>query len=402
MKEKDRVLLVHNYYQHAGGEDTVLRNEKAMLERHGHFVMLYTRSNDELRSLSGKIKYFLSFLYSQKSYREIKKIITQNGINIVHVHNTFPLITGAVYRAASDSGVPVVQTLHNFRFVCPGALYMREGKICEACDQDGLCIAIKHGCYRNSKLQTALSVMALLYNRRKKIYEKIDAYIALTEFNKQKFEDKFPWCRGRIYVKPNFVTVNQKQRKANTESYGYVFIGRLSEEKGIRVLLEAFSGLPGQALTMIGSGPLEQYVYEFVEQHHMQNVRILGQLSQNEVIDRLAQSKAMIVPSIWYEGFPMTIVEAFACGVPVVGSDQGNISVVVNDLENGVLFRMGEAEDLKNKILFFESNPKQVEALRDGARKTYLKYYTEPSNYERLLEIYAIASKKPLETTLKS
>ena len=375
MKEKDRILLVHNFYQLAGGEDSVLRNEKEMLERHGHFVMLYTRSNDELRSLSGKMKYFFSFLYSRRSYKKIKELIIQNHINIVHVHNTFPLITGAVYQAAHDAGVPVVQTLHNFRFVCPGALYMRDGEICEACNQDGLCTAIKHGCYRKSKMQTALSVMALLYNRRKKLYEKINAYIALTEFNKQKFESEFPWCRNKIYVKPNYVTMTQEQQEEYTESEGYIFVGRLSEEKGIRVLLETFLGLPGQTLTVVGSGPMEQYVHEFVEHHHLQNIKILGQLPADETMNRLTRSKALIAPSICYEGFPMTIVEAFACGVPVIGSNKGNVSVVIDDLKNGALFRMGDAEDLRAKILFFESNPMHVKSLRDGARKTYLQYY---------------------------
>ncbi len=403
MKDKYRILLVHNYYQHAGGEDSVLENEKIMLERHGHFVALYTRNNMEISSLSGKVRYLFSFRYSRRDYRNIRELIAKDRIDIVHVHNTFPLITAAVYAAAHDEGIPVVQTLHNFRFVCPGALYMRSGKICEECNRDGLCTAVRYGCYRNSKLQTALAVAALSYSRKRHLYDQIDAYIALTEFNKQKFEIAFPWCKGKIYTKPNFVRADENLLKQRTEEPdGYVYIGRLSEEKGIGTLLEAFLQMPEKTLILIGSGSLMQYAQEFVATHQFQNIKILGQLSRHEVMQRLMNCKAMIVPSICYEGFPMTIVEAFACGVPVLGSRLGNVEVIIDEMENGLLFQAGNAEDLADKVMRLENETELCRKLRDGARKAYLQHYTEEVNYARLLEIYDIAATKPVETDLKS
>jgi len=229
------ILIIHNEYKVSGGEDSVVENEQKMLERHGHSVFMYTRKNQEMRLLRGKLRFLFSFLYSKEAYREVKRLITENGIEIVHVHNTFPLITTSVYEAAYDVGIPVVQTLHNFRLVCPGALYMRNGNICEECNQKGLQHAIQYGCYRNSKTQTAVAVWTQLYSHKKELYDKVSAYIALTEFNRRKFELAFPSCRGKIYVKPNFIKSNLEQGSVSLQtevSKEYMYIGRLSEEKG--------------------------------------------------------------------------------------------------------------------------------------------------------------------------
>lgn len=403
MRRNYSILLVHNYYQHAGGEDIVVEREKKMLENHEHKVFLYVRHNEELNSVLGKIKFLFSFLYSYKSYKEIKEIIEREKIDIVHVHNTFPLITASVYRAAHDAGALVIQTLHNFRFICPGALFLREGKVCEECSRSGFGMAIRHKCYRNSKIQTIMEVFALSYCRKKRLYEKIDAYIALTEFNKRKFERDFPWCKGKIYVKPNFISessdcISEISEKARR----YIYIGRLSEEKGIEVLLKAFSRLPNQMLEIVGSGPLEAFVREYIEKKHLQNVNLLGQLSRDDLMCELSASKALILPSIWYEGFPMVIVEAFSCGIPVIGSNLGNVAFAIDDKKNGLLFQTGNAEDLAEKVTFLDTHSELYSDLRKGVMQKYRQNYTEEINYRCLLDIYEIASKKPLDTVGKS
>lgn len=268
------ILIIHNEYQIPGGEDSVVENERNMLIRQGHFVFMYLRNNQEIQTARGKLRFLFSFLYSKKSYRDVKKLIKENNIEIVHVHNTFPLITTSVYEAAYDAGVPVVQTLHNFRLVCPGALYMRNGNVCEECNQKGLPHAIRYGCYRNSKIQTAVAVWTQLYSRKKGLYDKVSAYVALTEFNKQKFELVFPPCCGKIYVKPNFSESNLESESIDLQmeaSKEYVYIGRLSEEKGIHVLLEAFGKLPQKKLCLIGTGPLADEINGYINQKGIKN-----------------------------------------------------------------------------------------------------------------------------------
>lgn len=207
---KKHILMVHNYYQISGGEDTVVSNEKRMLEEHGHEVTLYTRDNSEINKLSKIEKLCLSFttVFNIRTYREVKRLIKKEHIDIVHVHNTLNLISPSVYYAALSCKVPVVQTVHNFRLLCPGATFYRDGHICEDCVEKGLWCAVKHRCYRESRLQTIACVINTKVHRMTGVYRKIN-YICLTEFNKEKLlllnsRGKRIINPKKVFVKPNF------------------------------------------------------------------------------------------------------------------------------------------------------------------------------------------------------
>lgn len=208
-EKKETILMVHNYYQIPGGEDMVVANEKKLLEEHGHKVILYTRNNTELKTMRMLTKFFLPFntVFNVKTYWDVRKIIKKNDIDIVHVHNTLNLISPSVYYAAVNCGVPVVQTLHNFRMLCPGATFYRDGHICEECLTKGLKCAVKYGCYRNSKVQTLACVITTLIHRKTGIYKKIN-FICLTDFNKEKLlqfnKTKNIIDEAKVYIKPNF------------------------------------------------------------------------------------------------------------------------------------------------------------------------------------------------------
>ena len=215
---KQKILMVHNYYQIPGGEDTVVANEKRLLEEHGHEVVLYTRHNNELKNMSKLQKLGLPFttIFNPRTYRDIKRIIKEEKIEIVHVHNTLNLISSAVYYAAVKCGVPVVQTIHNFRLLCPGATFYRDGHICEDCVSKGLKCAVKHKCYRNSRAQTLICVISTWIHRHTGILGKIN-YIALTEFNKEKLLQLKYIKSERVFVKPNFTfEVPHETQKGNT------------------------------------------------------------------------------------------------------------------------------------------------------------------------------------------
>ncbi len=206
---KQKVLLIHNYYQIPGGEDTVVANEKKLLEDNGHEVILYTRSNNEIKSMGRLKKLMLPFMaiYNPRSSRDVKKIIQTEHIDIVHVHNTLNLISPSVYYAAVRCGVPVVQTVHNYRFICPNAMLYRGGEVCEDCVEKGLGCAVRHGCYRDSKAQTLILVISSMIHRATGIYGRMN-FICLTEFNRQKLllinKKKTIIDPARVFVKPNF------------------------------------------------------------------------------------------------------------------------------------------------------------------------------------------------------
>ena len=383
---KQKILIVHNYYQIPGGEDTVVANEKKMLEEHGHEVMLYVRNNSELKSMSRLRKSMLPFttIYNIRTYNEIKRIIKQKQIDIVHVHNTLNLVSPSVYYAARKCKVPIVQTIHNFRLLCPSATFYRDGHICDDCVSKGLLCAVKHKCYRNSKAQTMICAFSTWYHRVKKIYSKIN-YICLTEFNKSKLLLLKQIDPEQVFVKPNFVVSANDMILGNERQNQLVFAGRIDKLKGIDVLIEAWKLMGDNApkLVLCGTGPMEDWCRKEIEHYHL-NIEMKGFLPNNEVRSIIAESKAMLLPTQWYEGFPMSMVESFSVGTPVICSDLGNAGSLIEDGVNGLKF-----SSCSSKALAFAVN--KIDQYPDIYQRTFSLYkekYTEDRNYRQLLEIY--------------
>lgn len=406
MEKTYRVLIVHNEYQYAGGEDTVVGQDADLLKKHGHSVFFYVRRNEELRDASVWKKLRLPFttFFSLKSYREIRELICREHIEIVHVHNTLPLVSYSCYFAAKKEKVRLVQTIHNFRLVCPNALFYRDGHICEDCLNRGLFQGVKHGCYRGSKTQTFIVAFMLKIHRMFRTFQKPDAYIALTEFNKEKISSVVPG--EKVYVKPNYLELEIDQAASGEEdlkphSY-FVYAARLERVKGIFVLLEAFRKWETERgkreeksedlipkLILLGTGPDEEEVKEYIERHHMVNVVCLGFTAHDKAVAWIRNAKAVLYPSLWYEGFPMTVVESFACSTPVIASNTPNLSEKIKDGENGFLFQTGDAADLYRKLcIFWALSEEGAERMKKQARKTYEQFFVEEVVYEKMMEIY--------------
>lgn len=382
--DKKRILIVHNYYQIPGGEDTVVTNEKRMLEEHGHKVILYSRSNSELKQMSrlAKLALPITTIFNPKTYIDIKRLIKREKIDIVHVHNTLNLVSPAVYYAALSCNVPVVQTIHNFRLLCPAATFYRDGHICEDCVKNGLICAVKHSCYRGSRLQTLACVISTKVHRLMGIYGKIN-YICLTEFNRQKLLQLKQISAERVFVKPNSVnapktTIAYEQRKNQ-----FVFVGRLDKLKGIDILLKSWKRMGDRAprLVVCGIGPLEAWCRAYVEENGLKNVELRGFIPNTEVGKLIADSKALILPTQWYEGFPMTIVEAFSVGTPVICSDLGNAGSVVREGVTGCKFEPRSEESLLLAL-------KRCKSMHENALYEYCENYTSEKNYKTLVDIY--------------
>ncbi len=386
--KKENVLIVHNYYQIPGGEDTVVANEKKMLEDNGHKVILYSRNNSELKTMKKlqKILLPINTIFSVRTYREIKKCIKKNNIDIVHVHNTLNLISPSVYYAALSCKVPVVQTIHNFRLLCPAATFYRDNHICEDCIKYGLKCAIRHNCYRNSKIQTLACVITLKIHRFLEVYRKIN-YICLTDFNKEKLlqlnnNSKQVITSSKVFVKSNFIDMNEKEFLQKQRKNQFIFVGRLDKLKGIDILLNAWTNIKNVDLVICGIGPEEEWCRSFIKENNMTNVQMMGFISNDKVIDMISESKALILPTQWYEGFPMTIIESLACGTPVIASNIGNVGDLIKDRINGLRFNFDSIEDLRKKIY-------EINDMYESSRNYYEEHYTKEQNYKELVSIYS-------------
>lgn len=391
-KKTYNILIIHNQYQYAGGEDSVVENEKQMLLCHGHKVVMYSRSNDELKTIGGKFLYLFSFLFSRKSYRDVTRFIQEQEIDIVHVHNSFPLITPSVYYAAKKQGVKIVQTLHNFRLLCPNALLLRDGKVCEECIQKGVGHSVRYGCYRNSRIQTAMAALTLWYHRKRRSYNLVDAFIILTEFDLQFFKHVFPALTHKMVVKPNFVpdkniveTKSISEGKSIAETYD-IYIGRLSQEKGILRIVDAYLEMPKNSLYIVGEGPLEEKIRYSIEKSGASNIKMLGYLQRRQAMELLAGARVSVMASTCYESFGMGIVESFAMKVPVVAGNLGNASQMVQEGYNGFLFSYDSTEALKICILNIKNE--MLLQMKENAYHSYRERYSEEENYEMLINIY--------------
>jgi glycosyltransferase involved in cell wall biosynthesis len=384
-----RAVVVHNFYQQPGGEDQVFKDEVALLRGRGHHVQTFTVHNDEVAQL-GRLSLARKTLWNRDAYQRMHELVRRERADVVHFHNTFPLVSPAAYHAAKDAGARVVQTLHNYRLLCPAATFYRDGHVCEDCL--GRSVAwpgVLHKCYRQNRSASAMTAAMLAYHWMKGTWrEVVDTYIALTEFSKRKFiEGGLP--ESKILVKPNFVDPDPGE---GTGGGGYVvFIGRLTEEKGITSLLDAWKQTDLGArvrLKIVGDGPMRQAVESI---SGTRGIDYLGRQAPAQVYAILHSADALIFPSVWYEGLPRTIVEAFAKGTPVIASRLGSMAELVRPGENGELYEPGAAADLARCVGETLSNPTVLSDLRRGARADFLRCYTAETNYPMLLSAYGRA-----------
>ena len=387
-----RVLVVHNAYQQRGGEDTVVEAETALLRQHGHAVHRYQRSNDEVAA-SSTWQLARDTVWSPRTGADIARLVTDFRPDIIHVHNSLPLVSPSVYWAAARARVPVVQTLHNFRLICPQAMLLRDGRVCEDCVGRVPWRAAVHGCYRGSALQSAAVAGMLQAHRALGTWRhKVSLYIALNAFCRDKFiEGGLP--AERIRIKPNFVDL---PAPAPVPRQGFLFAGRLSHEKGLAVLAQALRGAPqalnGEvsiavniAVNIAGTGPDEALL------DGLPGVQRLGALPAAALYAQMASASALLLPSIWYENFPRTLVEAYACGLPVIASRLGALATLVHEGETGLLFEPGNATDLARQLAWAAGHPDAMAQMGRRARQLYEQQLTGAANYAALRAIYAEA-----------
>jgi glycosyltransferase involved in cell wall biosynthesis len=380
-----RVLQVHNRYQLAGGEDVVTQAERRLLEQYGHEVDVLDADNAEITGLGGRAKAALGAIYSPAAKALVTARIESFRPHVVHVHNFFPLFSPSVYYACQQATVPVAQTVHNYRLICPNSQLLRDGHVCEDCvGKQFPWPGVLHACYRNSPAGSAsVAAMIAIHHQLGTWANKVDAFIATTNFSRNKLiEGGLP--AEKIIVKPNFV--HDPGHVSDRKNSFALFVGRLSPEKGIATLLTAWEHLPGVIpLKVVGTGPLAE---EIDQRSAPGRVEPLGRQPSEKIQALMRDASFLVFPSVWYEGLPMVIVEAFSVGLPVIASNLGSMTSLVEHGRTGLHFRPGDAADLAEKVEWAVAHHDEIARMRRDARAEYVAKYTPERNYEMLMAIY--------------
>ncbi len=349
---------------------------------------MFERCNDAIDESTLLAKAATSFnsIWSQRSRSELSKLLRHVRPDIVHVHNTFAMLSPSIYGACRAAGVPVVQTLHNFRFFCPAALFLREGKPCELCIDKSLLESVRHRCYRGSMAATATLASMLALHRAIGTYSRdIDRYITLTQFARGKaIKGGIP--ERKLVVKPNFIPDPPAPGRGGG---GYVaYVGRLLEGKGVETLVASWRTVPSVKLKIVGDGALRS-VLEETARHEKLNIEFTGLQDRATVLETIANADFLIIPSECYEGFPMVIAESFACGTPVLASRIGSIEELIEEDVTGKKFTAGDQADLANGVRALLADPPRLVRMRANARAYFQAHLTEEQNFAQLTRIYS-------------
>lgn len=384
-----KIVIVHNEYQQPGGEDVVARQEHQLLERAGHKVILYVRTNWEVNSYTGlkQIALVPKTVWSGETRKDFARLLRAEKPDLVHVHNTFVVISPSIFSVCRELGIPVVHTLHNYRLLCPGGTFFRHGKICEECVEHNLLRSIQHACYRNSRAATATVATMLTVHRMLRTWERdISCLIALTQFARSKFvEQGLP--ADKLCVKPNFV--HPDPMPSTSEGNYVLFAGRLTPEKRISTVLMAFKLLRDRVpLMVVGGGPERIHLEKEAESYGLTNITFRGQLTREQTLEAMHGARFQIFSSEWYETFGMIIAESFACGNPVLCSRLGAMQEIVDDGRTGLHFTPGDPGDLAEKIDRAWNDAALVRELGRQARLEFESKYTAEINYPLLMDIY--------------
>jgi glycosyltransferase involved in cell wall biosynthesis len=390
-----RVMMLHNRYREPGGEDVALEQEAALLEDRGHAVRVLEWDNREIdtASTAARARLFARTIWSSASHRVVRDAIRDFRPDIVHVHNYLPLLSPSAYYAAWSEGVAVVQTLHNYRLVCPGGLLLRNGRVCEDCVGRSTLRGAVHACYRGSRLASAAVSAMIEVHRARATWRAVQGYIVLSEFQRAKLiEGGLP--ADRLHYKPNFVAWSSLVRSGPGEYALYA--GRLSPEKGIRTLVEAWAragreGVAGLLLKVVGGGPLIEELRTKVAATRAR-VELLGFRTRAEIAELLIRARFLVYPSELHEPNGFTLIEAFAAGVPIIASRMGSLSEFVDNERTGLHFEAGDADDLSTAALRLGYDLTSNIRMGHAARATYLAHYTPSQNYEQLMDVYRAAA----------
>jgi len=386
-----KLLIIHNDYLVPGGERFAVQAEVDLLRSKGHELIFYSRSNEETLDydLLSKILLFPRVAFSLDTYNDTRSLINNYQPDVAHIHNVFPLISPSVYYALHHERIPIVQTIHNFRFMCPNGLFFTAGSVCERCKFGNTLHAIQWKCYRNSYFLSGLYAALIGGHRLINTFRLIDIFIVLSHFSKNKLVDSGIASTENIHVLGNYLrTPSDDQHLSAIKQTYFVFMGRLSIEKGLKTLLDAMQKLPQEKLYVLGEGPEKEDLLAYAAGLGLKNVEFLGFVTGEKKDSMLKNASALILPSSCYENFPLSVLESYSVGTPVIASNLGSIPELVIDGESGLLFTPGDSNELYEKMHQLLTNPSESLRLGNNAFHQMVNYYSPDIHYQKLLNIY--------------
>lgn len=385
-----KVLVIHNDYQQLGGETIAAKAQIDLLRANGIEVLTYWRDNREIihYNLIDKVRFFANTIFSLRTYREIIDLVKKEKPDVAHVHNVFPLISPAVYWALKKTGVPIVQTIHNMRFLCPNGLFYTNNRICERCKYGNTLHAVRWKCYRGHYLLSALYATTIALHRRWHTLDLIDQFIALTEFTAHKLVESGLTTVDKVTVLGHFLPEPLPSAGSFERREPYItYIGRLSTEKGVAILLEAMVGLEKITLKVAGYGPQFHELKARAEQYNIP-VEFLGHVEGDVKWDLLRNSLATIVPSVCYETFSLATLESMAVGTAVIASRLGSLPYIIEDGTSGLLFQAGNSYDLQQRLRWLRDNPTAMLNMGRQCRVRVQERFSRAFYYSKLSDVY--------------
>ena len=382
-----RILQVMNFYQNTSGEDIYFSSLAELLRKYGNEVYTYTKNSKEIsEGLCGKFQVGIGMFFNKKVIDEFSELLDKFKPDIAHFHNLYPLITPIAYEICKKKGVPIIQTIHNYRFMCPKGILFRNGKICELCvGKKFPYLLLLYGCYHRSYLASIAYSSSVYYYQLKNAFDKIDKFIFLTDFTRNYYIKHLNFVESKTTVIPYFFDNpplnKEKLRKGNY----FLYIGRLVEEKGIISLLKLFSAIPKLKLVIIGDGPLKREVLEY---RQYKNISIKDYLPREEALVYIKKALFTIFPSLWYDALPLSMIESYALGTPVLAPKFGPFLELVKERETGLFFKYDDLEDLRAKLILINQKKGLISKMSIYARKEYESKYLPERHYSSLMKVY--------------
>lgn len=377
-----KILVVHNRYGKFSGEESVVDAQVRLLLDNNHKVIRFERSSAEINSVFEKFKAFFTGIYNVASARQMKLLLKKLRPDIVHIHNLFPFISPSILPECRKAGVPLVMTVHNYRLICPNGLHMIYGKICEKCSEGGEWWCVLRNCERSYFKSIGYALRNYIARALRLFHNNLTMYVCLTEFQRRRLISAgFP--SSRIDVVPNMRSFSIESYSSPNEGKYVAYVGRISEEKGVLSFVEAARTLSNISFKIAGTGPLVTSL-----SMKSSNCELVGFLKKNKLVEFYKKSRFIVFPSIWYETFGLTIVEAMLHSRPVIASKIGGIPDIVDDGVTGLLFEPGDADDLVRKIKKLYENPDLCRQMGQAGREKALREYSSEKYYSRLMDVY--------------
>lgn len=395
-----RIMQVHNRYRSnmPSGENRVVDTEAEALTAAGHQVIRFEKHNDEIDRwpLAKKATLPARVFWSRETHRDLTASLRGHGPDVVHIHNTFPLVGTAALHACRSAGVPVVMTIHNYRLTCASGTFFRDGAVCHDCSDGSFVPAIRHGCYRESRAASVPAALAVS-SQRPAWRSLVSAYVFISA-SQRDLLGGLGFARDRCFVRHNLIPRRDAARVRRDATV--VYAGRLAEVKGVRLLMDAWDRYrtgaadPGLRLVIAGAGPLSDEVAAWAAARP--SVDVAGQIDAARCADLMAKARAVIVPSVWEEPFGLVVVEAMAAATPTIAAAHGSLGELITPGADGVLFEPGDPAALALALADAQARPEQFEAYGEQARKTYEQQFDPRRSLEHLLDIYRFAIDCPV------